>query len=139
MCCCSNFSIGLTRYSSNMALSTLMLTVGCTSKSWLVSEACWLLLEACNVFDTVGNIWHVPVAVMRPCAWMSLLQERTHKGSLYYAVKLCKTALHKAAEARLLSGRCLLVPNQKPFHSMQHSASCFFLLKWSVLDCLHLI
>lgn len=50
---------------------------------------------------------------MRPYAWLSFLQERTHKGSLDYAAKLCKTALHKAAEARLLSGRCLLVPNQK--------------------------
>lgn len=46
---------------------------------------------------------------------LPFLQERTHKGSLDYAAKLCKTALHKAAEARLqqLSGRCLLVPSHE--------------------------
>lgn len=68
--------------------------------------------QLCQAVNT-PSLWQKSSAVaVSPYACLCL-QEGTHKGSLNYAVSLCITALHKAAETGLRhSGRCLLVPWQ---------------------------
>ena len=125
----------------NTALSALMLTVGCASTCLPVSGVCWLPSQDCIVYDnacasgmsmllllTEGRmglettqlcqalLQKSSAVAVSPYAsiWAPLpVQEGTHKGSLNYAVSLCITALHKAAETgKRHSGRCLLVPCQ---------------------------